>query len=48
MLYACYELIPLHVVMEISWRHNLNDYTMVSGLLDEVAKKRALTHYSRS
>ena len=28
MLYACYDLIPLHVVMELSWRHNLNDFTM--------------------
>ena len=28
MLYACYELIPLHTVMEISWRHGLNDFTM--------------------
>ncbi|KAL9057613.1 MAG: hypothetical protein Q9162_002228 [Coniocarpon cinnabarinum] len=28
MLYACYDLIPLHVVMEISWRHGLNDYAM--------------------
>lgn len=28
MLYACYDLIPLHVIMEISWRHGLNDYTM--------------------
>ena len=28
MLYACYDLIPMHVVMEISWRHGLNDYTM--------------------
>ena len=28
MLYACYDLLPLHVVMEISWRHNLNDFTM--------------------
>ena len=28
MLYACYDLIPLNVVMEISWRHNLNDFTM--------------------
>ncbi|KAI6959187.1 clathrin heavy chain, partial [Hortaea werneckii] len=28
MLYACYDLIPLHVVMEISWRHGLNDFTM--------------------
>lgn len=28
MLYACYELIPLHTVMEISWRHGLSDFTM--------------------
>lgn len=28
MLYACYELIPLHVVMELSWRHGLQDFTM--------------------
>ena len=28
MLYACYELIPLHTVMEISWRHGLTDFTM--------------------
>jgi clathrin heavy chain len=28
MLYACYDLLPLHTVMEISWRHNLNDFTM--------------------
>ncbi|KAG9666116.1 clathrin heavy chain, partial [Aureobasidium melanogenum] len=28
MLYACYDLIPLHVVMELSWRHGLNDFTM--------------------
>ncbi|KAF2157129.1 clathrin heavy chain [Myriangium duriaei CBS 260.36] len=28
MLYACYELIPLHTVMELSWRHNLTDFTM--------------------
>ena len=28
MLYACYDLIPLNVVMEISWRHGLNDFTM--------------------
>lgn len=29
MLYACYDLIPLDVVMEISWRNGLNDFTMV-------------------
>ncbi|PSS27773.1 hypothetical protein M430DRAFT_62977 [Amorphotheca resinae ATCC 22711] len=28
MLYACYELIPIHVVMEVSWRHGLTDFTM--------------------
>jgi clathrin heavy chain len=28
MLYACYDLIPLHTVMEISWRHSLHDFTM--------------------
>ena len=28
MLYACYDLIPLHVVMELSWRHGLTDFTM--------------------
>ncbi|KAI4086845.1 MAG: hypothetical protein LQ344_007246 [Seirophora lacunosa] len=28
MLYACYDLIRLHVVMEFSWRHGLNDFTM--------------------
>ena len=28
MLYACYDLIPLDLVMEISWRHGLTDFTM--------------------
>ncbi|KAI0999286.1 putative clathrin heavy chain [Podosphaera aphanis] len=28
MLYACYDLIPIHVVMEISWRYGLTDFTM--------------------
>lgn len=28
MLYACYDLIRLDVVMEISWRHGLSDFTM--------------------
>jgi clathrin heavy chain len=28
MLYACYDLVPLATVMEISWRHGLNDFTM--------------------
>lgn len=28
MLYACYDLIPLNVVMELSWRHGLTDFSM--------------------
>lgn len=28
MLYACYELIRPDVIMEISWRHGLHDFTM--------------------
>lgn len=28
MLYACYDLLPMHTVMEISWRNGLNDFTM--------------------
>jgi len=28
MLYACYDLIRLDVVMELSWRHGLTDFTM--------------------
>ncbi|KAF8428163.1 armadillo-type protein [Tirmania nivea] len=28
MLYACYDLIQLDVIMEMSWRHGLHDYTM--------------------
>ena len=28
MLYACYDLIRLDVVMEISWRNGLTDFTM--------------------
>ncbi|PNS17825.1 hypothetical protein CAC42_3220 [Sphaceloma murrayae] len=28
MLYACYDLIPLHTVMELAWRYNLTDFTM--------------------
>ncbi|KAI5858017.1 armadillo-type protein [Tricharina praecox] len=28
MLYACYDLIPVHTVMEISWRYGLTDYAM--------------------
>ena len=28
MLYACHDLLPIHVVMEISWRKGLSDFTM--------------------
>ncbi|KAF2720329.1 clathrin heavy chain [Polychaeton citri CBS 116435] len=28
MLYACYDLLPLHTVMELSWRNGLTDFTM--------------------
>lgn len=28
MLYACYELIRPDVVLEMSWRHGLHDFTM--------------------
>ena len=28
MLYACYDLVRLPVVMELSWRHGLNDFSM--------------------
>jgi len=28
MLYACHDILPMHTVMEISWRHGLNDFTM--------------------
>jgi clathrin heavy chain len=28
MLYACYDLIRPDVVLELSWRHGLNDFTM--------------------
>lgn len=28
MLYACYDLIRPDIVLELSWRHGLNDFTM--------------------
>ena len=28
MLYTCYHLFPLDLVMELTWRYGLNDYTM--------------------
>lgn len=33
MLYACYDLIRPDVILELSWRHGLHDFTMVSYLL---------------
>lgn len=33
MLYACYDLIRPDVILEISWRNNLNDFTMVCFLI---------------
>ena len=33
MLYACNDLIRPDVVLEISWRHGLNDFTMVRCLI---------------
>lgn len=33
MLYACYDLIRPDVILEISWRNNLNDFTMVCSSL---------------
>ena len=35
MLYACYDLIQLDVIVEMSWRHGLNDYTMV-GVIEPI------------
>ena len=43
MLYACYDLIPVDVVMEVSWRHGLNDYTMVGAPYGSPPRGRMLT-----
>ena len=35
MLYACYDLIRPDVILEMSWRHGLHDFTMVCiGLME--------------
>ena len=34
MLYACYDLIRPDVILEISWRNGLTDFTMVSFSLN--------------
>ena len=46
MLYACYDLIRLDVVMEISWRHGLTDFTMpflINFMSQQVAAIETLT-----
>jgi clathrin heavy chain len=44
MLYACYDLIRPDVILELSWRHGLNDFTMpyMINLLSQQTKKLAL------
>ena len=32
MLYACYDLIRPDVILEVSWRNGLHDFTMVSAI----------------
>jgi clathrin heavy chain len=43
MLYACYDLIRPDVVLELSWRNGLNDFTMpyMINILSEQTKKLA-------
>lgn len=46
MLYACYDLIRLDVVMEMSWRHGLTDFTMpflINCMSQQVAAIATLT-----
>lgn len=33
MLYTCYDLLKLDVVMEIAWRNGLTDYTIVCYII---------------
>lgn len=47
MLYSCYDLIPLHTVMELSWRHGLTDFTMpfmINYLSQQAATIAELKH----
>lgn len=47
MLYACYNLIRLDVVMEISWRHGLTDFTMpfmINFMSQQASTIEALKH----
>lgn len=43
MLYACYDLVPVDTVMELSWRHGLTDYTMVCPFLPFLINDISLT-----
>ena len=44
MLYACYDLIRPDTVLELSWRHGLNDFTMpfMINLLCQQTKELAV------
>ena len=44
MLYACYDLIRPDVVLEVSWRSGLNDFTMpyMINLLSQQTKELAI------
>jgi len=48
MLYACYDLIALDVVMELSWRHGLNDFTMVCADITFLLEASLIKHCSHS
>lgn len=44
MLYACYDLIRPDIILELSWRHGLNDFTMpyMINMLSQTTKELAL------
>jgi len=44
MLYACYELIRPDIILELSWRHGLHDFTMpyMINMLSQQTKELAL------
>lgn len=44
MLYACYDLIRPDVILEMSWRHGLHDFTMpyMINLLSQQTKELAV------
>lgn len=41
MLYACYDLIRPDVILEVSWRNGLHDFTMVSAIRFRECQGRA-------